>query len=59
MESKGTRETILDKITQALKSPVGMPFPEQNADKPVFVPTANELTIDFAEKFTGLLGKFI
>ena len=36
-----------------------MPFPEQNADKPVFVPTANELTIDFAEKFTGLLGKFI
>ena len=59
MESKGTRAKILDKITQALKSPVAMPFPEQNADKPVFVPTANELTIDFAEKFTGLLGKFI
>jgi L-lactate dehydrogenase complex protein LldG len=59
MESKVTRAKILDKITQALKSPVAMPFPEQNADKPVFVPTANELTIDFAEKFTGLLGKFI
>jgi L-lactate dehydrogenase complex protein LldG len=59
MESKVTRAIILDKITQALKSPVAMPFPEQNADKPVFVPTANELTIDFAEKFTGLLGKFI
>ena len=59
MESKVTRAKILDKITQALKSPVAIPFPEQNADKPVFVPTANELTIDFAEKFTGLLGKFI
>jgi L-lactate dehydrogenase complex protein LldG len=59
MESKVTRAKILDKITQALKSPVAIPFPEQNADKPVFIPTANELTIDFAEKFTGLLGKFI
>jgi L-lactate dehydrogenase complex protein LldG len=59
MESKVTRAKILDKITQALKSPVAIPFPEQNADKPVFIPTANELAIDFAEKFTGLLGKFI
>ncbi len=59
MESKGARANILNKITKALKSPVVMPFPEQNSDRPVFIPTANELAIDFAQKFTELLGKFI
>jgi len=59
MESKQTRAKILDKITQALKSPVAIPFPDQNADVPVFIPTVNELAIDFAQKFTELLGKFV
>ena len=59
MESKLARANILHKITAALKSPVTIPFPDQNSDSPVFLPTTNELAIDFAEKFTSLLGKFI
>ena len=59
MESKLARTKILNRITEALKSPVAMPFPDQNADSPIFFPTENELAIDFAEKFTSLLGKFI
>jgi L-lactate dehydrogenase complex protein LldG len=59
MESKLARTKILNRITEALKSPVAMPFPDQNSDSPVFFPTENELAIDFAQKFTELLGKFI
>jgi L-lactate dehydrogenase complex protein LldG len=59
MESQGARNKILKKIKQALKSPVAVPFPEQVADTPLFIPTEHELTIDFAQKFTELLGKFI
>jgi L-lactate dehydrogenase complex protein LldG len=59
MESKLARTKILNRITEALKSPVAMPFPDQNSDSPVFIPTENELAIDFAQKFTELLGKFI
>jgi len=59
MESKLARTKILNRITEALKNPVAMPFPDQNSDSPVFFPTENELAIDFAQKFTELLGKFI
>jgi L-lactate dehydrogenase complex protein LldG len=59
MESKLARANILNKITEALKAPVAMPFPEQISDRPVFISNENELAIEFAEKFTSLLGKFI
>jgi L-lactate dehydrogenase complex protein LldG len=59
MESKLARANILHKITEALKNPVAMPFPEQISDRPVFIPNENELAIEFAEKFTSLLGKFV
>lgn len=59
MESQGSRSKILNKIKQALKDPVPVPFPEQVADNPIFLPTEEELTIGFAEKFTELLGKFV
>lgn len=59
MESQGSRSKILNKIKQALKEPVPVPFPEQVADTPIFIPTEEELTIGFAEKFTELLGKFV
>ena len=59
MESKLARANILNKITEALKAPVTMPFPEQISDRPVFIPNENELAIEFAEKFTSLLGKFV
>lgn len=59
MEAQGSRSKILQKIKQALKDPVPVPFPDQVSDTPVFIPTQEELTIGFAEKFTELLGKFV
>jgi L-lactate dehydrogenase complex protein LldG len=59
MESQGARNKILKKIKQALKSPVSVPFPDQVADTPIFIPTEQELAIDFAQNFTNLLGKFV
>ena len=59
MESQGARNKILKKIKQALVSPVAIPFPDQLADTPIFIPTEKELAIGFAEKFTSLLGKFV
>jgi L-lactate dehydrogenase complex protein LldG len=59
MESQGSRSKILNKIKQALKDPVPVPFPDQVAETPIFIPTEEELTIGFAEKFTELLGKFV
>jgi len=59
MDVQGSRSKILQKIKQALKDPVSVPFPEQVADTPIFIPTQEELTIGFAEKFTELLGKFV
>lgn len=59
MESQGARTKILQKIKQALKDPVPVPFPDQLAETPIFLPTGQELEIQFAEKFTELLGKFI
>ncbi len=59
MESQGARSKILQKIKQALKDPVPVPFPDQVTETPIFYPTDQELTIEFAQKFTELLGKFV
>ena len=59
MESQGARTKILNKIKQALESPVAVPFPDQVSETPIFIPTDQELAIGFAQKFTELLGKFV
>jgi L-lactate dehydrogenase complex protein LldG len=59
MESQGARHKILQKIKQALKDPVPVPFPDQVMDTPIFIPTEKEMAIEFAQKFTELLGKFV
>ena len=59
MESQGARQKILQKIKQALKDPVPVPFPDQVSDTPFFIPTEKEMAIEFAQKFTELLGKFV
>jgi L-lactate dehydrogenase complex protein LldG len=59
MESQGARNRILQKIKQALESPVPVPFPDQVSETPIFIPTEQELAIEFAQKFTELLGKFV
>ncbi|MEY4459719.1 MAG: hypothetical protein RIT38_949 [Bacteroidota bacterium] len=59
MESQGARHKILQKIKQALKDPVPVPFPDQVMDSPIFIPTEKEMAIEFAQKFSELLGKFV
>lgn len=56
--ASNARENILKKIKQALATPVPVPFPGNDNNDSVFLPSQKELEIEFAEKFTGLEGKF-
>jgi L-lactate dehydrogenase complex protein LldG len=53
------KENILKKIKQALAKPVPVPFAERgNNIQNSFYPSTEELEVEFAQNFTGLLGKF-
>jgi len=58
MKVSSSKENILKKIRQALTNPVPVPFPQSEGHSSVFQPLQKELEIEFAENFTGLLGKF-
>ncbi len=57
MEST-SRENILQKIKQALAKPVPLPFPASEGSESVFLPSQQELEIEFAENFSKLEGRF-
>jgi len=52
------KESILKKIRQALTHAVPVPFPQSEGNDSVFQPSNKELELEFAENFTGLLGRF-
>ena len=52
------RENILKKIRQALNNPVPLPFPHSEGTQPVFKPAQEDLSVQFAEEFTRLQGRF-
>ena len=52
------KENILKKIRQALAHSVPVPFPQSEGNDSVFQLSTKELEIEFAEYFTGLLGRF-
>lgn len=56
--ASSAKENILKKIRQALATPVPVPFPQAEGKNSVFQPLQKELEVEFAENFTGLLGKF-
>jgi L-lactate dehydrogenase complex protein LldG len=58
MKVSSSKENILKKIRQALANPVPVPFSQSEGNTSVFQPSTKELEIEFAENFTGLLGKF-
>lgn len=58
MKVSSSKENILKKIRQALANPVPVPFSQSEGNTSVFQPSVKELEIEFAENFTGLLGKF-
>ncbi|MEJ7681250.1 MAG: hypothetical protein WKG06_26065 [Segetibacter sp.] len=58
MKVSSSKENILKKIRQALANPVPVPFSQSEGNTSVFQPLQKELEIEFAENFTGLLGRF-
>lgn len=52
------RENILNRIKQALKQPVPVPFPASEGNELLFQPADQDLEIIFAENFTQLQGRF-
>src|SRR4051812_8149288 len=58
MKVSSAKENILKKIRQALTNPVPVPFSQSEGNISVFQPSQKELEVEFAENFTGLLGKF-
>ena len=53
-----SRENILQRIKQALAKPVPLPFPASEGSESVFLPSQQELEIEFAENFSKLEGRF-
>ena len=58
MDQQKSRENILNKIRQALKQSVPVPFPQAEEEGSVFTPLQQEIEIEFAENFTKLQGRF-
>ncbi len=57
MKTFSAKNNILKKIKQALATPVPVSF-EANTSTQIFKPAIKDLEVEFAEHFTGLLGKF-
>src|SRR3954470_8321236 len=58
MKVSVAKEKILKKIRQALSTPVPVPFPQSEGTDSVFPAATEDPALEFAENFTGLLGKF-
>lgn len=56
--TSNARENILNRIKQALGKPVPVPFPASAGNESVYLPSQQELEIEFAENFTKLEGRF-
>jgi len=58
MDQQQSRENILNKIRQALKQSVPVPFPQVEENNSVFIPLQQDIEVEFAENFTKLQGRF-
>lgn len=59
MKISAAKENILKRIRQALTHSTPLPFPQSEGSSSVFQPLRQDIEVEFAEKFTKLLGKFI
>jgi L-lactate dehydrogenase complex protein LldG len=57
--SESGRTKILNKIKMALAKPTPLPFPAAENKEFPFQPLEQDIVLEFAQHFTGLLGKFI
>ncbi|CAN5244567.1 hypothetical protein BH11BAC6_BH11BAC6_00950 [soil metagenome] len=58
MKVSASKEKMLNKIKQALLTPVPVPFPQSEGNEIIFKTAGQEAAITFAEKFSSLLGRF-
>ncbi|TKK66587.1 lactate utilization protein B/C [Ilyomonas limi] len=58
MDQQQSRTSILNKIRQALKQSVPVPFPQTDENSSVFTPPQQDIEVEFAENFTKLQGRF-
>jgi L-lactate dehydrogenase complex protein LldG len=59
MKFSPSKESILKKIRKALSHSTPLPFPQSEANQPIFPPSTEELEVVFAEQFNALGGRFI
>jgi L-lactate dehydrogenase complex protein LldG len=59
MQISPAKENILKNIRQALVNPTPVPFPQSEGNSSVFIQSAQENEIDFAENFSRISGRFI
>ena len=59
MNISPAKENILKKIRQALTESTPLPFPQAEGTNSVFQPSLQPMEYEFAEHFTGLLGRFV
>jgi L-lactate dehydrogenase complex protein LldG len=59
MKVSAAKENILKKIRQALSESTPIPFPQSEGRSDFFTAASEEPEVEFAERFTSLLGKFI
>lgn len=59
MHVSASKENILKKIRKALTESTPLPFPGSEGTSSVFQPSQQELELEFAERFSSLLGKFV
>lgn len=53
------KETILKRVRNALSQPVPLPYPQAEGKQSVFNGQQGDLSIQFAETFSALLGRFV
>src|SRR5258708_4062754 len=59
MKVSSAKENILKKIRQALSESTPIPFPQSEGNASVFLPSRQDLDVEFAEQFARLQGKFV
>ena len=59
MKFSPSKESILKRIRKALSHSTPLPFPQSEANLPIFPPSSEELEVIFAEQFNALGGRFI
>jgi len=59
MNVSPSKENILKRIRQALSHPTPLPFPQSEGNQSLVNEQKDDLSVEFAQRFTALQGKFV